>query len=450
MRGLRSTIALVVVLIGLGAYIYFVTWKRPEGGTTAAKQEKVFASLQADKVVELKVKAESGEVTALKKDAERWQVVAPISARASESDVIAITSALTSLELTRVIEDAPTDLKQYGLDTAKVEVEFKSGDGKSSGRLLLGDKTATGGGLYARRNDEPRVFLVAAYQQSTFSKSTFDLRDKALISFQRDKLEGMDVSVDGKTLEFAKAGSEWKLTKPLEARADFSAVEGLVGRLETAQIKSVAADEVAPSDLKKYGLDKPAASVTLKVGSARATLLVGGTGGDNNTVFARDTSKSAVVTIDSSLGNDLKKGVDDYRRKDVFEFRAFNANHVELTRNGQAVAFERVKGQGDAGDKWRRVNPNAGDVDKQKMETFLASLADVRITSFVESTAKTGLDSPALVVDVKFDDGKKQERVSFGQSGSDVYVARPGDPGAGKIEAERFTEATKSLDELSK
>ena len=38
MRGLRSTIALVVVLIGLGAYIYFVTWKRPEGGTSAAKQ----------------------------------------------------------------------------------------------------------------------------------------------------------------------------------------------------------------------------------------------------------------------------------------------------------------------------------------------------------------------------------------------------------------------------
>ena len=31
MRGLRSTIALIVVLAGLGAYIYFVTWKAPEG-----------------------------------------------------------------------------------------------------------------------------------------------------------------------------------------------------------------------------------------------------------------------------------------------------------------------------------------------------------------------------------------------------------------------------------
>ena len=60
MRGLRSTIALVVVLAGLGAYIYFVTWKQPEGGADAAKkQEKVFAALEADKIDELKVK--SGE-----------------------------------------------------------------------------------------------------------------------------------------------------------------------------------------------------------------------------------------------------------------------------------------------------------------------------------------------------------------------------------------------------
>jgi len=33
MRGLKSTIALVVVLAGLGAYIYFVVSKMPEGSS---------------------------------------------------------------------------------------------------------------------------------------------------------------------------------------------------------------------------------------------------------------------------------------------------------------------------------------------------------------------------------------------------------------------------------
>ena len=51
---------------------------------------------------------------------------------------------------------------------------------------------------------------------------------------------------------------------------------------------------------------------------------------------------------------------------------------------------------------------------------------------------------------MKFDDGKKEERVTFGKSGSDVYIARPGEPGAAKVEAEKFNEAIKTLDELSK
>ena len=97
------------------------------------------------------------------------------------------------------------------------------------------------------------------------------------------------------------------------------------------------------------------------------------------------------------------------------------------------MAFERVKGEGEnAQDTWKRVSPNAGDVDKAKMDSFLAGLADIRATTFTPTTAKTGLDKPALVVYAKFEDNKKEERVTFGQSGSDVYFARPGEPGRGE------------------
>ena len=41
MRGLRTTIGLVVVLGGLFAYIYFVTWKQPEGGRRIETGESV-------------------------------------------------------------------------------------------------------------------------------------------------------------------------------------------------------------------------------------------------------------------------------------------------------------------------------------------------------------------------------------------------------------------------
>jgi hypothetical protein len=55
-----------------------------------------------------------------------------------------------------------------------------------------------------------------------------------------------------------------------------------------------------------------------------------------------------------------------------------------------------------------------------------------------------------MTVYAKFDDGKKEERVVFGKSGSDVYASRPGEPGAAKVSSMEFDDINKKLDELAK
>ncbi len=449
---MRTTIGLALVLVGLGAYIYFVTWKKTDADT-GTKQEKVFAGVQGDKIDELKVRSEKGDVTTLKKEGGTWQVTAPIQTKADEAEVSGITSNLSSVEVTRVIDDNPASLKDYGLDQPRVEIDFKADGDKDFKKLYLGEKSPTGASLYARRNDEKRVFLIPAFQDTTFNKSTFDLRDKTLVKFDRDKVDGIELSADGRTTDIAKEGGDWKLTKPIQTKADFGSVEGLIGRVQSAQMKSIVTADATPADLKKYGFDKPAASVTLNLGSARATVQIGGKAEDN-TVYARDTSRPMVMTVESSFADELKKGADDYRRKDIFEFRAFNATHIELTRNGQTVVFEKTRNTGkDAQtnpDIWKRVSPNPKDASKDTMDAMLSRLSNMRASSFVDAAAKTGLDKPALVVDVKFDDGKKQERIAFGQQGGDTFASRPGEPGAAKIDTADFDAVIKSLDELSK
>jgi hypothetical protein len=250
-----------------------------------------------------------------------------------------------------------------------------------------------------------------------------------------------------KAVAIAKDGGDWKISKPIQTKADYGTVEGLVGKLQTLQMKSIAADQATPADLKKFGLDKPEATVEIGAGSSRATLIVGGKATDN-TVYARDGSKPSVVTVESSLVDDLKKSAHDYRRKDLFEFRAFDANHVELKRGTDTVVFERVKGQGEnAQDKWHRVSPNPADVDRDKVDALLAKIANMRASSFVD--AKKSLPA-ALEVYAKFDDNKKEERVTFVKDGADVLALRPGEPGAAKTDAADLTEALKSLDELAK
>ena len=451
MRGLRSTILLVIVLAGLGAYIYFVTWKLPEGGAADAKKlDKVFAGYEADKVEEIKVMSAAGDATTLKKEGGAWHVTQPITAPASESEVSGITSALGQVEIGRVVDPNPSNLNDYGLSNPRIEIDFKGAGDKDYKKLLIGDKSPTGSDLFAKRNDEKQVFLIPSFQETSLNRTTFDLREKSLLKFDREKVDGIDVSANGKALTVAKEGGDWKITRPVQTKADFGSVEGLVGRLQSVQMKSIAADNPPAADLKKYGLDKPQATVNLNAGSARATLLVGGKA-DDTTVYARDASRPAVVTVENALLDDLKKGADDYRRKDIFEFRPFNANRIEMTRNNQTVVLERVKGQGEnAADSWRRVSPSAKDVEREKSDGLLSKLSNIRAASFVESTAKTGLDKPALTVSVKFDDNKKEEKVTFGQAGSDVYVSRPGEPGAAKIDAADFNDTIKSLDEISK
>jgi len=449
MRGLRSTLLLLAVLLATGGYAYYIS-KKPAEDTTS-KQDKVFSNVQADKIDEIRVKSAGGDTTTLRKENGVWQIVDPIKARADESEISGMTSALANLNVVRVIDENPANLKDYGLAAPRIEVAFKTDADKTLAHtLMIGEKSPTGADLFAEQQGKKRVFLIPAYQESSFNRSTFELRDKTVLKFERDKVDGIEVNAAGKPLQFSKEGGDWKLKKPLEVRADFGAVEGLIGRLQTVQMKSIVTNEPSAADLKKYGLDKPAETVNLNLGSARATLAIGGKA-DDNTVYARDTSKPVVMTVESSLADELKKSADDYRRKDIFEFRPYNANRLEITRGGNTVVFEKVKGQGEnAPDKWRRASPNAGDVDKDKMDSLLSRLSNMRASSFVESTAKTGLDAPAMTVAVKFDDGKKEERVTFGKNGDDAYAARPGEPGAAKIDNTDFSEAGKTLDELSK
>src|SRR4051794_18187623 len=436
MRGLRSTIALIVVLAGLGAYIYFVTSKVPAGGSTSddAKKDKVFTSLQADKIEEVKVSTAAGDATTLKKDGTAWKITQPSELPASESDVSQLTSALGQADIVRVIDENPSNLNDYGLSNPRVEIDFKAAGDKDYRKLFIGEKTPTGGDFFAKRNDEKKVFLISATQDTSLNKTTFDLRDKTLLKFERDKVDAIDIESGGKDTKLAKEGGDWKMSKPVQTKADFGAVEGLVGRLQTVQMKSIVSDNATPADLKKYGFDKPEATVNLGLGSARATLLFGNKAADN-TVYARDASKPTVVTVESALLDDMKKSADEYRRKDVFEFRPFNATQVEITRNGQTITLERTKGQGEnAPDKWKRVSPTPGDLDKEKSDSLLGKLSNIRVTSFADASAKTGVDKPALSVVVKFDEGKKEDRATFGQVGNDVFVSRPGEPGAAKID----------------
>jgi len=460
MRGGRSLLILLVLAVGLGSYIYFVESKR-DTSAPEEKREKVF-SVSAEKIDEVEVHAASGEVTTLKRNGTEWTIAVPAGIDADGNTAASLAQSLESLERQKVLDENPASVKAYGLEPARFSVTFKVAGDATAHRLDVGSKTPTGGDLYARADGQPRLFLISAFNEESLNRTTFDLRDKTILKFERDGIDGLTLeSSDGPALALSRKGENWRMTKPLDARADFSTVDSVVGRVFQAQMKAIESPD-GTKDLKKYGLDKPQVVATLAAGSTRAQLAIGGKK-DDGTLYARDLSRPIIFAVDKTLLDDLKKKADDLRIRDIFEFRSFTALSLDITEGGTAYAFAKEKGPAPAApaggtppaapaapvEAWKQQKPADKAVNETAMTDLLNTLSTLRADKFTDKAFASGQD---LVVVAKFGDAAaaKEERVILRKSGDTVHAIREGEAGAAVIPTAEFDKAIAQIKELVK
>ena len=436
MRGLKSTIALLVILIGLVAYIFYVD-RKPSSDVAEAKP-KVF-KVDADQIEELQIKPASGEASRVQRVNGTWQLVEPEKTDADQGQVTNAVNSIAALEINRVIDENPSDLAQYGLNPPKADIAFKVKGKTDTQHLLLGDKTATSGDMYARTPDQKRVFLIAAYLENTFERTPFDLRDKAVLKFDQSKADGVEIVHDGMTTTLAKSGSDWTITKPYKARADFAGAEAILTALSSAQMQKIISNEA--KDLGKYGLDKPQETVTVLSGSTRASFALGKKEGESN--YARDLSRPMIFTVPATTATDLEKDAATLRSKDMFTGRSFNTARVELKRGSETLAFEKSKDK-DGKDVWK--NAAGKMVDTAKVEDMLTKLSNIRAQLF-QDRVDPALKMPTLVATLKLDNNTT-EMVTFARNGNAVLANRADEPGSATVEVMAFNDAMMAIDAI--
>ena len=408
MRGGKSFLLLLIVALGVVGYAWFVE-RKADPSDAGAKHDKVF-TVESEKIDEITVKSATGDQTKLKRDGGAWKIVAPAALTPDLAEVSAMTTALAGLEIDKTVEDNATTLANYTLDPARISVNFHI-EGGASHTLDLGVKTPNGADIYARADGGKKVFLVGAYREDALNKSTFNLREKTVLTFDRDKADYLKIDDGKKPVSMAKeATAQWKLTGPITGGADFTAVDGIVGRLYQLKMKSLVAED-GSADLKKYGLDKPQYTVTLGAGSARSTLAIGGKA-EEGSVYARELTRPMIFTVESTLADDLKKPASDYRQKDVFEFRAFTAKKLEVTRGGQTYVFALSSPGSDSKPaEWKLDKPTAKALDGAKANDMLGNFSNLRADSFVDA-AGTG---PETTVTATFGEGTASRTETAGE-----------------------------------
>lgn len=448
MRSGRSLLVLLLIAAGLGAYIYFVESKK--NPDDAEKKAKVF-TVESSKIEELEVKAASGETTSLKKSGDTWTITEPVATAVDQSAVMAIVDALSTMEVDKVIDDNPTGLASFGLEPVRYSVAFKVSGDATLHRLNVGSKTPTGSDVYARVDGQNRLFLTLATHDETLNRTTFDLRDKRVLAFSRDGVDSVSLAGKGAPgLTLARTGGDWKLTAPVQARADFSPVDGLIGRLDQVHMLAIVSEGTEPTaaQLKTYGLDTPQMVATLGAGSTKATLAIGGKQ-DETHLYARDLSRPIVFTVEPALLTDLTKKPDDLRIKDVFAFKTFSVTGLELTHGATAVAYEKsspaaTPATQGATDVWRQTKPAAKDVNATAFTDLLNTLSSLRADRFTDKAPASGDD---LVVSAHTKDATAttNEQVTLRKAGDTVYAIRAGEPGAAVIPPADFDKALAQL-----
>lgn len=305
----RSFLLLLAVAAGIGAYVWFVEMKRDPNAVEEAPRERLFA-IDAAGIHEVRIRNEAGQESTLKRTGDRWTIAEIPGAGVDETEAGNIVNALATLESNRVVDAQPPSLAEYGLDKPRMSASFKDAAGAER-TILIGSKTASGGDLYAKLADSPRVVLVGSFLEETFNRSAFDLRDKRVLTFARDAVGGMSITNGSGAIVLARTGGAWRMTAPTDAPADEAAIESLISRLSAARMQSI----VDTPDMTAMGLAKPAASVTVTAGPQQARLDIGGPAGEGS-VHARDAQRGLVFTIESSLADELKKKPEDFRKKD--------------------------------------------------------------------------------------------------------------------------------------
>jgi hypothetical protein len=243
-------------------------------------------------------------------------------------------------------------------------------------------------------------------------------------------VEGLTIARKDETIKLKRSGDGWDMLEPVKTRADGGVANEVVTNLTTARVDREI--DSNPSKLADFGLEPPAATVTLDVKGQAAPLklTVGGKNPTGVWVYAREGEKPAVVVVGESVARDTARPVADFRDKTLLAFDRKNVTAVDLDLAGGS----RMTLEAEEGGKWKVAKPGPYRADGDLVVEMLDKLGAARIQAF-EAAGKPsstyGLDKPSRLTLWL---GKDKERTSktlllgkVDTAKKGVYVQREGE-----------------------
>jgi uncharacterized protein DUF4340 len=274
------------------------------------------------------------------------------------------------------------------------------------------------------------VFSVYSGVKSSLDKTSKDLRDKRLLTFDSDKLTRVELQAKGQTFEFGKNNqNEWQILKPKPLRADGSQVEELVRKLKDAKMDTSVSDEEAKKAAPAFAAGTKVAVASVADSAGTQTIEVRKDKDKN--YYAKSSAVEGIYKVTSDVGEGLDKDLNSFRNKKLFDFGFNDPTKVTINK----TTYEK------SAEKWMS---GGKQMDSPTVQAVVDKLRDLSSTKFLDS----GSGATVLEIAVTSNDGKRNEKVTIMKQGAGYIAKRENEPSVYELDSKAVEELQKTASEV--
>lgn len=329
-------ILLIAVGLLVGAYILISNTEKKGGSDKDTSSIKV-VDISSDDIMQITVENQGQrfvferEIVKEKdnegKETEKkvWKIAEPEGLKVDESKINSIAINFSTIFADKIIEDDAKDLAIYGLDKpAVVTAKLKDGSYKT---IEIGDMTPTRGAYYFKEKGSNKVYTMGSYTAEKLKVTKNQIRSTKLVEVEDNSVIELSMSRNSKHIfEATKAGEfDWQINYPIQGNANADALMPMIQAITQANVSEFVEEE--PSDLSKYGLDKPSYEIGFKTADYSNSLLIGKPKRAGSDFYVKLQDSPEVFVISSSAFTFLDKPIEE-----IVEVFAYIVNIQDVSR----------------------------------------------------------------------------------------------------------------------
>ena len=416
------TLVMVLVLAGLGLYLYVIELPQKESHERQDTAEKKVLLFEQEALSGLTIKTDRQELVFARTPEKGWVLTAPLSTEADQREVQNLIRALVTGTVTRTVEDHPTNLTPFGLDNPVTTITVAAGAARET--FSIGDSGPLTSTLYVLRESDRKVLLTTLAPKDFVNKTLMTFRRKDLLRLSQSDVDRIRLTYE--TTEIVlyqgqeKPKRKWKLRYPIEGEADQTEVRILLFRLEDLKALGIV-DPGAERDSLAKTLTVPKVKVTIHTADGDQTVKLYQPNQASGEAVAETSPTGPLYRVNPTAIRDLTKELFTFQDK-----RLLGIDYTDIAMLSVKTSTEQyvlINQQ----NEWVLEDQPTEKLDQQATDLFVSRVANVpaeeRVIKQAGPLSPYGLVTPAAEFIATGRDGKVAGKLLIGSHADGLAYA---------------------------